>query len=102
MGYLDRLDFVAMPSRLSSLLSTALNHELGLGCHAGVLGALLSLLWLFEDRELLYGLLALISGCRVLPCCLARASELSAMVAIGGSHTGGFSSGDTFVSWQSH
>jgi NADH-quinone oxidoreductase subunit D len=90
LGYLDRLDYVAMlsyessfsecldcvlslvaeytrgmSSRLSSLLSTALNHELGLGCHAGDLGALLSLLWLFEDRELLYGLLASITGCRV-------------------------------------
>lgn len=90
LGYLDRLDYVAMLSYESSwseclecllslvlsstrvfgmrcglLIALALNHLLGLGCHAGDLGCLICLLWLFEDRELLYGIVAAISGCRV-------------------------------------
>lgn len=90
LGYLDRLDYVAMLSyesswseclesilslvsaysraaawRLGRLIAWALNHGLGLGCHAGDLGRLNCLLWLFEDRELLYGVVALIFGCRV-------------------------------------
>jgi len=83
VGYMDRLDYVSMvagehgfcmaiESGLGVLcgvwvatertilleVNRMLNHLLNIGCHAGDLGVLLWLLWLFEDREVLYTILA--------------------------------------------
>nr|QHQ98631.1 NADH dehydrogenase subunit 7 [Namystynia karyoxenos] len=90
IGYLDRLDYVSMVCNehvfvmalecmlgvtiavTGSLLRTImlettrmLNHSLHVACHAGDLGCLLCLLWLFEDREILYMFSCSCSGARM-------------------------------------
>lgn len=90
VGYLDRMDYVSMLSnelgyveclegllvvdvaytyQLHRIVLTEVtrieNHLLNIACHAGDLGCLLSLLWLFEDREALYDVLCLSSGTRM-------------------------------------
>jgi len=90
IGYLDRMDYVSMLSnelgyveclegllvvdvaytyQLHRIVLTEVtrieNHLLNVACHAGDLGCLLSLLWLFEDREALYDVLCLSSGTRM-------------------------------------
>lgn len=46
-------------------LTRILNHLLNIACHAGDLGCLLCVLWLFEDRELLYMLSSSATGARL-------------------------------------
>lgn len=95
MPYMDRLDYVSMLSNelvyvecyeymLSIAVSTHVmlhrvllvecsrvqNHLLNIACHAGDVGCLVALLWLFEDREALYELVASISGARMHACCI--------------------------------
>jgi len=90
IGYLDRLDYVSMLSNelaycesLESALSIDVclghhvhrqllvevsrveNHLLNIACHAGDLGCLLALLWLFEDREVLFDILGSCNGARM-------------------------------------
>nr|BAX09247.1 NADH dehydrogenase subunit 7 [Hemistasia phaeocysticola] len=90
VGYMDRLDYVSMVAgehgfcmavesglgvlcgvgvcvhRIMLLeINRMLNHLLNVACHAGDLGCLLWLLWFFEDRELLYSVLAWCSGARL-------------------------------------
>lgn len=90
VGYMCRLDYVSMlcnehvfvvgveqifvivvstmESKLrSSMLeiTRCLNHLLAVACHAGDSGAMLAVLWLFEDRELLYMISSVCSGARL-------------------------------------
>jgi len=90
IGYMDRLDYVSMLSNetayceaVEGLLEVDVfytvqmhrqllvevarveNHLLNVACHAGDLGCLLALLWLFEDRESIFDLLASSSGSRM-------------------------------------
>jgi len=90
VGYMDRLDYVSMlsnelcyaevveasthvhvPLVVSSYrlmlqeVARVENHLLNIACHAGDLGCLLALLWLFEDRETLYDVLSTTSGARM-------------------------------------
>lgn len=89
-AFFDRLDYVSMLSNehafilclesqwvLSTSLSTSLlrvtlleltrvlNHLLAIGCHAGDLGATNAILFLFEDRELLYSITCIGGGGRL-------------------------------------
>jgi len=90
IGYMDRLDYVSMLSNecayiecVETLLEVEVcyahqlhrqlivevsrveNHLLNVACHAGDLGCLLALLWLFEDRESLYDILGNATGARM-------------------------------------
>nr|APQ44788.1 NADH dehydrogenase subunit 7 [Diplonema papillatum] len=90
IGYMDRLDYVSMLSTevcyvecleevlhvdvamegqlirvLLQEVTRVANHLLNIACHAGDVGCLVALLWLFEDRELLHELLATWSGARM-------------------------------------
>lgn len=90
IGYMDRLDYVSMlcnehvfvmavehimtvsiavsDSVLRCIMlevTRMLNHLLNIACHAGDLGCLLCVLWLFEDRELMYMMSAVASGARL-------------------------------------
>nr|QHQ98695.1 NADH dehydrogenase subunit 7 [Artemidia motanka] len=103
IGYMDRLDYVSMVSgehvlvmsiehvlRITTFarigfarvilleVTRCLNHMLNIACHAGDLGCLVCLLWLFEDREQLYTVLAECTGARLhtvvmLPGCIRGA-----------------------------
>lgn len=89
-SFVERLDYVSMLSNehgyvlclesswvLSSSLSTSLlrvtlleltrvlNHLLAISCHAGDLGATYAILFLFEDRELLYSITCIGGGGRL-------------------------------------
>lgn len=109
VAYMDRLDYVSMLSNelcyaetLEALLEVEVsyahhlvrvllaelarieNHLLNIACHAGDLGCLLALLWLFEDRESMYDVLAISSGARmhassIVPGGLRGSPSLSAM-----------------------
>nr|QHQ98680.1 NADH dehydrogenase subunit 7 [Rhynchopus humris] len=90
VGYMDRMDYVSMlcselcyAELLESTLSVSIgsttsslriilaeltrieNHLLNIACHAGDLGCLVALLWLFEDREQLYDMMSTLTGARL-------------------------------------
>nr|QHQ98710.1 NADH dehydrogenase subunit 7 [Sulcionema specki] len=92
IGYMDRLDYVSpianecafvysieealcvthsgsastMMSRIYMIeIMRIANHLLNIACHSGDLGCLITLLWLFEDRELLYTVSTSLCGSRV-------------------------------------
>jgi len=90
VGYMDRLDYVCMVGMehvfvlavecavgvtvslsvgvarcIIHEVNRMLNHMLNIACHAGDLGCLLCLLWLFEDREMLFLLLSECGGSRM-------------------------------------
>lgn len=90
VAYMDRMDYVSMLANEVSYVETVEhlmsvdvcyvhhlmrmllvevsrieNHLLNIACHAGDLGCLLALLWLFEDRESIYDVLSMSSGARM-------------------------------------
>jgi hypothetical protein len=88
-AFVDRLDYVSMLANEHSFVSSLecmvqaavgacgasgrvqllevtrqLNHLLAVACHAGDLGCLTSVVWLFEDRECMYCFSTSAAGCR--------------------------------------
>lgn len=104
VGYLDRLDYVSMLSNevcyveclehtmhvacstgtsmqriLLVELARVSNHLLNVACHAGDMGVLVALLWLFEDRECLYDITAHATGARMHACSVTPGGARSSM-----------------------
>nr|ATQ37461.1 NADH dehydrogenase subunit 7 [Diplonema ambulator] len=95
VAYMDRLDYVSMIAnelcyvqcyerllhiatgyrhaiaRVMLVESTRIqNHLLNIACHAGDVGCLVALLWLFEDREALYDVVSTWCGARMHASCI--------------------------------
>nr|QHQ98665.1 NADH dehydrogenase subunit 7 [Diplonema japonicum] len=106
IAYMDRMDYVSMMSNelayvecaeqllavvvsTQDMLARALltestrmqNHLLNIACHAGDVGCLVALLWLFEDREVLYDIVCTWCGARMHASCIVPGGLRSATLA---------------------